>query len=1012
MKKPKPSHRLGALAILTGVLTACNLGSSPVPDGSTRKWQDEVIYFTLTDRFDNGDPANDNGPDRNAGDHADRTNPLGWHGGDFKGLTQKINQGYFESLGVTALWVSPIVFQVPAIPVNDGPNKGKVFAGYHGYWAENFKAIDPHLGTLDDFKTLIAAAHAHKLKVIQDIVVNHAGYGATLTSEHPDWFHSDAECQAATNTRTDCPLAGLPDFKQDLPVVTTFLNDFARYWRTTTAIDGFRIDTMQHVPDSYWSQFFAAGGAGDASKIWSVGEVYNGDPKFVAGYLKLGSPSAFDFPLYFAITDQLSTPTGDLNALGDVFAQDGAYPDASRLTTFVDNHDVTRFVTQVTNKGGSTQEAQERLDLALSLIYTVRGTPSVYQGTEDAMPGKGDPYNYPLGEGNREDMTFPATPLLESRLAALAKARRDYPVLRRGLQQELYRSGSVYAYRRVSTAAGGGDPVVVVLNDSNAPVDLTKLGGIPLLNTFAGSVREITGRTAEIGVSGGKLVGTVPPRSALIVSGATGTSGGAVVVNPALPEVASPTATAGDGAVGLAWTPSTGGTVAGYRVYQTAAGGQERLLNFAPLASTERGYVARGLTNDTPYTFRIVTVDADGRESAGVRVNATPSTSATTKVTFTVDARTQGNGPIELRRFDTGAQIAYPMTQGERGIWKTTIDLPLFRDITFKFGNTGAGARNTGYEGPAQDNRKLNTGTANTYSGTYDFITVPVPTSAIEGTVTGAGQPLGSALVTAGGSETNPNLNYALTFPDGRYTLLTRPGAQTLSVSSNGFAPATTDAVAPAQNVNVALSPVVSDGKYTIDGDLSDWTAAPVRLTSPNPGGFGDSNNWLTLQADADAKYLYLAYIYKVSGNRVLLYMDVTDGGATKADGLDAWKQAASFTAAQPDFFLARDGGNAPELRQIVSDSATKLVAAGGYQQATRGTLPDQTAEMAIPWTSLGLTGRPSGGVRLYGGIFGGDGYGAGDIVPDAGSVPAGANTIGTDAESRRATFQVPLTLP
>ncbi|AWN22350.1 alpha-amylase [Deinococcus irradiatisoli] len=1014
MKKFLPGRHLGAAAVVTAALSSCNLSTAPAASLTRRPWQDEVIYFALTDRFSNGDASNDNGAGR-PGDAADKTNPLGWHGGDFKGLSAKINQGYFKALGVSAIWVSPVVVQVPAIPVGDGPNKGKLFAPFHGYWAQDFKAIDPHFGSLDDFKALIATAHKHNIKIIQDIVLNHAGYGANLVTQHPEWFHTQAECDASGNQRTDCPLAGLPDFKQELPAVTAFLNDFARYWRSETAIDGFRIDTMQHVPDSYWQQFFAAGGAGDASKFWSVGEVFNFDPKFLANYLKLGSPSVFDFPLYGAINDQLSSGSGNLAALGDVFAQDGAYPDASRLTTFVDNHDVTRFVTQVTNKGGTAQEARERLDLALSLIYTARGTPSVYQGTEDAMPGKGDPYNYPLGEGNREDMTFPASPVLAPRLLALAQARASYPALRRGRQQELYRSQSLYAFRRVGTdaASGAAAPVVVVLNGSNAAVDLGALGGIPLLGTFEGSVKEITGRSSTLSVSGGKLVGSVPARSALILSGAAGSGSGAgAIINPALPEVASPGARAGDGAVGLNWTPSVSAAVSGYRIYLKEGGAAERQLNFAPIAAGTGSYVVRGLNNGSAYTFRIVTVDALGKESRGVSVSATPSAAATTKVTFTVDARSQGNGPIELRRFDTGAQLTYPMTQGERGIWKTTIDLPLYRDITFKFGNNGAGAKNSGYEGPNQPDRKLNTGLSTSYTGTYDFISVPVPTSSLSGRVTSGGTPVAGALLSASGGGANPDLNYALSFSDGSFTVLTSPGAQKLDVTRDGFTSLSRDVSAPASDLNIELPRPVSTTKYVIDGDLGDWSAAPLTLSSPAAGVFGDNNNWLSLKADSDDTYLYLAYTYKVDNNKAILYLDVKDGGASKADNLDAWKQAATFNAALPDFFLARYNNQAPELRRIDSDTATTLVAGSQYQVASSGSLPNQTVEVAIPWSALGLSGKPAGGTKLYGGIFGGDGYGAGDIVPDAGSTPPGANTIGSDAEQRKVTFQDPLILP
>ena len=861
---------------LSLALSSCDLIKPPAPVDA-RDWRDEVIYFAMTDRFANGSASNDLGPARNAGDTADKTNPLGWHGGDFAGLMSKINEGYFNKMGFTALWITPVVLQVPAIPVGDGPNVGKPFAGYHGYWAEDFFKTDPHFGTLDEYKSLVTAAHAKGLKVIQDVVVNHAGYGSKLVTDHPNWFNTDADCAAARpeDQVTVCALAGLPDFKQSVPEVTQYLNNFVTFWRDQSGIDGLRIDTMKHVPDAYWKQFFAAGGAGDPAKLWSVGEVFDGNPAYLAHFMDdLGSPSVFDFALYYAIKDQLSSAGGDLGRVADVFAQDGAYKDASRLTTFVDNHDVRRFVSEVTERGGTGAQAAERLDTALSLIFTSRGTPSVYQGSEIAQPGQGDPYNYVLGQGNREDMNFGALAgsSLDERLAALASARSKYRVLTRGAQQELWRPNGgapILSYRRVATDGKGGQPVVVVINNGDTAVDLATLsgGGIPLLGTFSTSaLTEITGRANPLSVSDGKLVGTLPPRTTLALSAPAG-GGSAGNINPALPELGGLNARAGDGAVELTWTPSTQAAVTGYRVYVKTAGGTERLLNFAPLPSTQARYLATGVRNGEAATFRVVTVDVNGAESRGTSITATPSASNTVKVTFTVDARTQGNGPIELRRFDTGAQIEYPMTQTSRGQWKTDIDLPLFREIKFKFGNDGAGAKNSGYEGPGQGDRVYVTGStttpANTYSGTYDFIDKPVP-AVIEGKVTGAGTALAGALVEA--TTADPNLNYALTFPDGSYSLFAPAGPQTLKATAGGYLEATRTATAPQTGADLDLTRD-DRTKYAIDGNLSDWTAPAVKLDSPAEGVFGADNNWLSLQADSDAQYLYLG-LYLPSGGQ------------------------------------------------------------------------------------------------------------------------------------------------
>lgn len=1028
--------RLGLLTLLTVSLASCGLGRTPEnPTTLNRDWRDDVIYFAMTDRFANGNPANDNGPNRDEGDRADKTNPLAWHGGDFAGLKAKIEEGYFKRLGFTAIWVSPVVLQVPAIAgPTSGPNAGKIFAGYHGYWAEDFFKVDPHFGTLAEYKDLIRTAHRNDIKIIQDIVVNHAGYGATLTKTKPEWFHTDnpdgkpdtddGDCQKTDNQTTDCPLAGLPDFKQELPEVTAYLNDFVEYWRDETGIDGLRIDTMKHVPDDYWKQFFAAGGAGDPRKIWSVGEVFDGNPAYLARFMDdLGSPSVFDFALYYRMKDHLTSAGGNLDEIANVFAQDGAYSDPTRLTTFVDNHDVKRFVNEVTGRGGTQAQAAERLDAALSLMYFSRGTPSVYQGTEIAQRGEGDPYNYAAEDSNRQDMDFAALAgsSLDERLGQLAEARKKYRALTRGAQQELWRPNGgapILAYRRVVSGVSGaaGQPVVFVVNGGDSAVDLSTLsgGGIGLLGTFSGgALTEITGRASNLSIQDGKLVGTIPARSVLAVTGAAG-SGGAGTVNAGLPEVTGLAARAGDSAAELTWTPSTAAGVTGYRVYAKTGSGAERLLNFAPIPAAQGTYLVRGLPNDQATTFRVVTVDASGAESRGASVTATPSAGNTVKVTFTVDARSQGNGPIELRRFDTGAQVEYPMTQVSRGIWKTDIDLPLFREIKFKFGNDDPRAKNSGYEGPGQPDRSYVVGTAgNSYSGTYDFITLPVPTGVVEGKVTGGGQALDGALVEA--TTADPNLNYALTFSDGTYTLFAPAGAQTLKASAEGYAAGTRTVTAPQTGADFNLTasgvpdgPVV--GKYKINGDLSDWAAPKVKVDSPAEGVFGANNNWLTLQADSDAQYLYLAYTYRVDGNSALLYLDFKDSGAAQADGFDAWGQAATFTGSMGgvDAFIARYGNEAPQLR-LVSGDTTTLVDAGKYTVGVTGTLPNQTVELAIPWSALGLSAAPAAGVNLVGGIFGGNGYGAGDIIPDASSTPSGANTIGSEAEKRRATFSSPV---
>lgn len=655
----------------------------------TPDFSNDRIYFLLTDRFANGDTTNDLG--------ANPQQPLNWHGGDFKGLIQKIKEGYFQRLGFTAIWITPVYLQTPPVPVTGGPNAGSEFAGYHGYWAEDYFKVDPHLGTLDDLKELVKVAHDNGLKIVQDMVVNHLGYGATLSKTRPEWFNTDADCNASINRDVDCVLAGLPDLKQDIPEVQKLLNDAVAYWIKEVGIDGIRMDTMKHSADSYWPQFFAEGGPADASKIWTVGEVYNGDPNFLSKYLNFGAPSVLDFGLYGAIKDSISGGA-DATPVADVLSRDGVYPDARRLSTFIDNHDVKRFVSESAERGVTGQAAVERLDLALSLIYTLRGTPVVYYGTELVMPGEGDPYNYPLGRSNREDMKFEGAlqaPIAQ-RLTALNQLRSNTPTLRNGRYAEVcrpYGDTNVFAFKRSQL---GQPPVVVVMNNGDSAINFNDLP-LELSKTFAPSaqLQEMTGRTLSVTLNGdGNLVGSLPARTLYVL---TAERGPGAYSNPENPCIAL-----------------------------AKAGGASALV----------------------------------------------------KMNFTVDARSQGNGPLELRRFDTGSQVTYPMQPDpERpGFWKTTISVPKNTLLKFKYGNLNARAQNSGYEGYGEPDRSVVAKEENAnVQNVFNFIVSPVPTLIVTGKVTKNGQPVANALVALEGENT---LFHALTLDDGSYYLPIPAGKQ------------------------------------------------------------------------------------------------------------------------------------------------------------------------------------------------------------------------------------------
>lgn len=212
-------------------------------------WDEQVIYFMLTDRFYNGDPSNDNPYHQ---DYAGAVNQAGvYKGGDFKGVTAKLD--YLKQLGVTSIWVTPIVDNIPQ---DVSTEAGKEYYAYHGYWADDFEKLNPHLGTLDDFHELIDQAAERGINIIVDVVLNHSGYGTedkfTGMVRTPEEDKGD-DIQGSQS--------GLPDFKTEDAAVREQLVAWQTAWleKSTTAkgnrIYAFRVDTVKHVDDTTWQYF-------------------------------------------------------------------------------------------------------------------------------------------------------------------------------------------------------------------------------------------------------------------------------------------------------------------------------------------------------------------------------------------------------------------------------------------------------------------------------------------------------------------------------------------------------------------------------------------------------------------------------------------------------------------------------------------------------------------------------------------------------------------------------------
>ncbi|MTH53289.1 alpha-amylase [Bacillus mangrovi] len=407
-----------------------------IPDEALAKtddWQGERIYFLMVDRFANGDPANDL--------DADRDDPSAYHGGDFKGITKRLD--YIKEMGFTAIWLTPIF-----------ENEGK---GYHGYWISDFRKAEEHFGTMEEFKTLVKEAHKRDIKVLLDFVVNHTGYQHEWLTDpdKKDWFHEEQEITNWEDQKQleDNWLYGLPDLDQENAEVRKYLLDTAKWWITETDIDGYRLDTVRHVPKDFWTEF-SKEVKSVKKDFFLLGEVWSEDPAYLAEYEKTGIDSFVDYPFYEEASEIFSKLGTSAGPLVDVWKRNEHYYDSPHLLgTFLDNHDNIRF----TRKALINQEPPgTRWKLGLTYLFTAPGIPILYYGSEIALDGAEDP-------DNRRMMDFRADEELIQYIGKLNKIRSAEPALTKGKMEKLYDRNGLTVLKRTYK----GETLVTAINNSD-----------------------------------------------------------------------------------------------------------------------------------------------------------------------------------------------------------------------------------------------------------------------------------------------------------------------------------------------------------------------------------------------------------------------------------------------------------------------------------------------------------------------------------------------------------------
>ncbi|MEV6108607.1 pullulanase-type alpha-1,6-glucosidase [Streptomyces sp. NPDC051940] len=543
----------------------------------------EQFYFVLPDRFANGDTANDRGG-LTGGRLSTGFDPADkgfYQGGDLKGLTERLD--YIKGLGTTAIWMAPIFKNRPV--QGEGDNAS---AGYHGYWITDFTQVDPHFGTNADLTRLVDKAHAKGMKVFFDVITNHTadvvdyqeksyGYlsegafpyltkdgvpfddsdyadrtrdfpavdadsfprtpvaagGAKVPSwlNDPTMYHNRGDSTFAGESSENGDFVGLDDLWTERPEVVEGMTKIYQRWVRDYDIDGFRIDTVKHVNQEFWTRWATALDAYAAKQgrddFFMFGEVYSADPAVTAPYVTEGRlDSTLDFPFQEAART-FASRGGSADTLARLFAQDYRYTtdkaNAYEQVPFLGNHDMGRFGTflKQDNPDASDAELLKRYGLANELMFLSRGNPVVYYGDEQGFTGAGgdkdarqtlfasktadylDDDQLGTDRTHASDAYDPQHPLYRQ-IAALSTLTKAHPALRDGVQTERLAEGSVYAFSR--TGLKDRTEYVVAVNSGTSPRTVRVPTGSAASQDFAflyggeGTARSDADRTLTVEV--------------------------------------------------------------------------------------------------------------------------------------------------------------------------------------------------------------------------------------------------------------------------------------------------------------------------------------------------------------------------------------------------------------------------------------------------------------------------------------------------------------------------------
>jgi glycosidase len=482
-----------------------------------------IIYNAFIDRFNNGDESNDR-PLRTP----EVLPPADYHGGDIAGVLEKVNDGYFEELGINTIWISPIV-KNPEEAFGFWPEPASKFSGYHGYWPISFTEIDDRYGTPEELENLVSASHANNMNVLLDFVANHVHEQHPVYQANPDWATNLYLPDGTLNTEkwdeyrlTTWFDVFLPTLNLERPEVTEMLSDSALWWLERYNLDGFRHDATKHIPEIFWrtlsGKVKSAVVEDENRNVYQIGETY-GSPQLISSYVSSGMlDGQFDFNVYDAALGAFAKDGESFENLNSRLMQSLEYYGYhNRMGYITGNQDRGRFVSYAggdlkfdedAKAAGWTREiavgdpaGYDKLQMLMAFNMTIPGIPVIYYGDEIGMPGGNDPDDRRMMRyddlSEREMETLEVT-------KKLTKMRRDHMSLLYGTLIPVKVEGSSYIYARKYF----DETAIVLFNKSRQEITLQPdLGGIirniNIVENYGGSYE----------LEGGEFLVTLPPLS-------------------------------------------------------------------------------------------------------------------------------------------------------------------------------------------------------------------------------------------------------------------------------------------------------------------------------------------------------------------------------------------------------------------------------------------------------------------------------------------------------------------